>query len=105
MHTPSIRTLAALAYERGEEFGPAATPTPALMEQLSVAASARPILPGAAAFDVGRRPNRRAVPRQVPEWFSACDLVDPPIAGARVAVVHGEVVGRLAEQPGERPCI
>jgi hypothetical protein len=29
MRTPSIRTLAALAYERGEEFDPAASPTPA----------------------------------------------------------------------------
>jgi hypothetical protein len=90
MHRPSIRTLAALAYERGEEFDPSAVPTPALMEQLSIAASARPIVPGSAPFDCG--PGVRTVPRQVPAWFSACDLVDPPIAGAGRAVVHGELV-------------
>jgi hypothetical protein len=92
MHTPSIRILAALAYERGEEFDPGAALTPALVEQLSIAASARPILPDSAPFDCGRRPTGRAVPRQVPEWFSPCDLVDPPIAGTGFAVVHGEPV-------------
>jgi hypothetical protein len=34
MHTPSIRTLAALAFERGEEFDPALMLSPALAEQL-----------------------------------------------------------------------
>ena len=34
MHTPSIRTLAAIAYERGEEFDPALMLSPALAEQL-----------------------------------------------------------------------
>ena len=32
--TPSIRTLAAIAYERGEEFDPALMLSPALAEQL-----------------------------------------------------------------------
>jgi hypothetical protein len=34
MHTPSIRTLTALSYERGEEFDPALMLSPALAEQL-----------------------------------------------------------------------
>jgi hypothetical protein len=34
MYTPSIRTLAALAYERGEEFDPALMLSPALAEHL-----------------------------------------------------------------------
>ncbi len=34
MHTPSIRTLAAIAYERGEEFDPALMLSPALAECL-----------------------------------------------------------------------
>jgi hypothetical protein len=34
MRTPSIRTLAAIAYERGEEFDPALMLSPALAEQL-----------------------------------------------------------------------
>jgi hypothetical protein len=40
MRTLSPRTLAALAYERGEEFDPAASPTPALVQDLSLAAPA-----------------------------------------------------------------
>ena len=40
MRTPSIRTMAALAYERGEEFDPAAAPTPALVEWLAAASAA-----------------------------------------------------------------
>jgi len=43
MHTPSIRTLAAIAYERGEEFDPALMLSPALAESLqSAAQSAAP---------------------------------------------------------------
>jgi hypothetical protein len=41
MHTPSIRTLAALAYEHGEEFDPALMLSPALAEQLDSVTAAR----------------------------------------------------------------
>jgi hypothetical protein len=34
MHAPSIRALAAIAYERGEEFDPALMLSPALAERL-----------------------------------------------------------------------
>ena len=39
MHTPSIRTLAAIAYERGEEFDPALMLSPALAEDLDGSAA------------------------------------------------------------------
>jgi hypothetical protein len=38
--TPSIRTLAAIAYERGEEFDPALMLSPALADQLDDATAA-----------------------------------------------------------------
>lgn len=43
MHTrtPSIRTLVALAYERGEEFDPALMLSPSLAEQLDGIVSSR----------------------------------------------------------------
>jgi hypothetical protein len=93
MHTPSIRTLASLAYERGEEFDPGTPPTPALMEILSITTAARPIVSGPAT-------HQRSLPRgqadsacvDVPDWFAPCDLVDPQIAVGPVAVVHGELV-------------
>jgi hypothetical protein len=92
MHTPSIRTLAALAYERGEELDPATMLTPALMDVLSIAAVARPIVPGPATVHrrAAPQPEERSTNVGVPDWFSACDLLDPPIAGTPVAVVHGE---------------
>lgn len=40
MRTPSIRTLAAIAYERGEEFDPALMLSPALAEQLDSSTAA-----------------------------------------------------------------
>jgi hypothetical protein len=45
MPTLSIRTLAALAFERGEEFDPALTlPSALLAEDLALLAGARPLL-------------------------------------------------------------
>jgi hypothetical protein len=38
MRTLSTPELATLAYERGEEFDPAASPTPALVQDLPLAA-------------------------------------------------------------------
>jgi hypothetical protein len=94
MHTPSIRTLAALAYERGEEFDPTAALTPGLVEVLSMAEAARPIVSGPGIGGSRGRRERRTDATCVgaPDWFSPCDLVDPPIAGRPVAVVHGELL-------------
>jgi hypothetical protein len=94
MRTLSIRTLAALAYERGEEFDPGDVPTPALVEHLAAAAAAGPIVAASAADQ--RAARQRLQPRtgfdRLPGWFSACDLVDQKIASSDGTVVHGEVV-------------
>ena len=94
MRTPSIRTLAALAYERGEEFDPAAAPTPALVDWLSAASAAAPIMTEPGPYELRRRRERerRTANGRVPEWFSPCDLVAPLLPGADGAVVHGEPV-------------
>jgi len=56
MHTPSIRTLAALAYERGEEFDPALMLSPALAEQMEGTAS------GTTAFAPSPKDRRHRLP-------------------------------------------
>ena len=45
MHTPSIRTLSAIAYERGEEFDPALMLSPVLAESLQGIPTAVAVLP------------------------------------------------------------
>jgi hypothetical protein len=94
MRTLSIRTVAALAYERGEEFDPSSMPTPSLLEDLSALSCARAIVaePGACERRRQRERARRAAPRGVPEWFSPCDLVAPLVPGVQGRVVHGEPV-------------
>jgi hypothetical protein len=94
MRTPSIRTLAALAYERGEEFDPALTPTPALMEYLVAASAAAPIVSGPGSYERRRRRERerRTGLDRVPDWFSPCDLADPTVLRAHGDLVHGELV-------------
>ena len=94
MRTLSIRTLAALAYERGEEFDPGAMPTPALVEWLSQASAAAPIVSGPGPYEIRRRRRRerRTSSGDVPDWFSPGDLVDGGVAGASGALVHGELV-------------
>jgi hypothetical protein len=95
MRTLSIRTAAALAYERGEEFDPSAMPTPSLLEDLSAVSCARAIVPEAGERERRRRRRarqRRAADDGAPEWFSPCDLVAPVVPGVRGRVVHGELV-------------
>jgi hypothetical protein len=94
MRTLSTRTLAALAYERGEEFDPAAAPTPALVEWLSAASAAAPIVAAPGPYERRRRRQRerRTASGGVPEWFSPCDLVAPSMPGTAGAVIHGELV-------------
>ncbi|MDQ3647587.1 MAG: hypothetical protein M3433_03195 [Actinomycetota bacterium] len=89
MHTLSTRDLTALAYERGEEFDPALTPSPALVAELSLGqVAARPIeAPGPYERRRRRRRERRQAQAGVPEWFSAEDLFERPLG-----VVHGELV-------------
>jgi hypothetical protein len=94
MRTLSIRTVAALAYERGEEFDPSSMPTPRLLEDLSALACARAIVaePGACEHRRHRARERRAARGGAPDWFSPCDLVAPLVPGVHGRVVHGEPV-------------
>ncbi len=88
MHCISTRSLAALAYERGEEFDPALMPTPELMEDLGAAMRAAPLTGEPGSYERRRRREReRRMLTRVPEWFSADDLVPDGMA-----VIHGEPV-------------
>jgi hypothetical protein len=81
MHTPSTRALAALAYERGEEFDPGAMPPPVMVEQLRLADRARPLLAAPSDYERRRRRERerRTALAAVPGWFSADDLLAGPL--------------------------
>jgi hypothetical protein len=105
MRTPSIRTLAAIAYERGEEFDPALMLSPALAEQLDGMTAA-----GTTVFAFCSSPGERGGRLQAgpskadgqedldvtdedeaPSWFEAGDLV-PRLPDTR----HGELLAELA---------
>jgi hypothetical protein len=78
MPVPSTRTMAALAFERGEEFDPGVPAlTAALAEDLALVGAARPIVCELSALERRRRRDRdrRAAYAAVPSWFSADDLV------------------------------
>jgi hypothetical protein len=92
MRTPSTRTLAALAYERGEEFDPSQWLSPALGDYLADAERARRPLPAPSAYERRRRRERerRETHALVPGWFSPQDLAAPALAGGRL--IHGELV-------------
>jgi hypothetical protein len=80
MHTPSTRILSALAYDRGEEFDPGLPPCPALVEALSLAEQARPVLGDDGPYERARQ-RRRERDREraaIPDWFSAQDLIAAP---------------------------
>jgi len=70
--------MAALAYERGEEFDPGVPPlTAALVEDLTLIGGARPIEGELSALERRRQRDRerRATYAAVPSWFWADDLV------------------------------
>jgi hypothetical protein len=92
MRTPSTRTLAALAYERGEEFDPSLWLSPALIDYLSDAERARRPVPAPSAYERRRRRERqrREAQARVPGWFSPGDLAEPAYTGGRL--IHGELV-------------
>ena len=88
MQTLSMRSAAALAYERGEEFDPALMPSPDVVEQLMAAMGAIRPVSGPGEYERRRlRQRERRMLARVPDWFSLDDLVREP-----VAVVHGEPV-------------
>jgi hypothetical protein len=92
MRTPSTRTLAALAYERGEEFDASLWLSPALIDYLSDAERACRPVEAPSPYERRRRRERerREADARVPGWFSAGDLAQPAWSGGRL--IHGELV-------------
>jgi hypothetical protein len=92
MRTPSTRTLAALAYERGEEFDPSLWLSPALIDYLADAERACRPVAAPSAYERRRRRERerREAPARVPGWFSPGDLAQPAWSDRRL--IHGEPV-------------
>jgi hypothetical protein len=79
MHTLSTRILAALAYDRGEEYDPAEPVTPDLLEALSLVEQARPVIGEDGPYERARQRRRdRRERTQIPDWFSAEDLIAAP---------------------------
>ena len=79
MHNLSTRTLSALAYERGEDYDPSQPVAPDLLETLALVEHAAPVTGEARPYERARprRRERRQV-SQIPEWFSAQDLIAAP---------------------------
>ena len=79
MHTPSTRTLSALAYDRGEEFDPGQPPSPALVEALSLVEHAATVIGDDGPYERARQRRRERRERAaIPDWFSAEDLIAAP---------------------------
>jgi hypothetical protein len=79
MHTLSTRTLSALAYDRGEEYDPGHPIALELLETLSLVEHAAPVIGEDGPYERARqrRRERRRV-SQIPDWFSAQDLIAAP---------------------------
>jgi hypothetical protein len=89
MTLPSSRTMAALAYERGEHYDPVLLLSDGLLEQLALGERATPPIEAPSEYERRRRrqrERRRALAR-VPDWFSLENLLDGPLP-----LVHGEPV-------------
>ena len=79
MHTPSTRTLSALAYDRGEDYDPADPVCPDLLEALSLVEQARPVIGEDGPYERARQRQReRRQADGIPAWFSAEDLIAAP---------------------------
>jgi hypothetical protein len=80
MHTLPTRTLSALAYERGEEYDPSLPPlTPDVIAELELFERARPVIGEDGPYERARQRGReRRQLSQIPEWFSAEDLIAAP---------------------------
>ena len=80
MHTPSTRILSALAYDCGiEDFDPTDPLCLELVDAMSLAEHARPVIGESGPFERARmRARERRQRKQVPAWFSAGDLIAAP---------------------------
>jgi hypothetical protein len=76
MYTPSTRILSALAFDRGEEYDPAMSVAPDLLETLSLVEQARPVIGEDGPYERARQRRRdRRQADGIPAWFSAEDLI------------------------------
>ena len=82
MHTISMRTLSALAYDRGEEFDPGQPVSAQLVESLSLLDHAW-LLPATPSGSSKPAKARRSAAAAIPAWFSAEDLITRPWETAR----------------------
>ncbi len=95
--TPSIRTLAAIAYERGEEFDPALMLSPKLAEQLQDSGTTAVATDFAPLYPLDERGRRHESGRcgtlaeAAPSWFEASDLAPQPFDTR-----HGVLLAELA---------
>ncbi|HWF25612.1 MAG TPA: hypothetical protein VG275_09200 [Solirubrobacteraceae bacterium] len=79
MHTLSTRTLSALAYDRGEEYDPAQPVCPSLLDAFELVEHAAPVIGEDGPWERRRQERReRRGRQQIPEWFSAEDLIAAP---------------------------
>ena len=84
MHTPPTRILSALAFDRGEEYDPAMSVAPDLLDTLALIEHAAPVLGEEGPYERARRRAReRRQLNEIPEWFSAEDLIAAPWESAR----------------------
>ncbi len=80
MHTPSTRTLSALAYDVGREFDPTDPVCLALADAVMQSEHAMRIVGEDGPYELARQ-RRRERDRErtaIPEWFSAQDLIAAP---------------------------
>ena len=88
MHTLSTRTLSAIAFDRGEEYDPAMSVCPDLLETLSLIEHARPVVGEDGPWERRRQERREWRQRQqIPDWFSAEDLIAAPWESERAQFV------------------
>jgi len=79
MHTPSTRTLSALAFDRGEDYDPAQPVCPDLIDTLALIEHAAPVIGEEGPYERARRRAReRRQLNGIPEWFCAEDLLAAP---------------------------
>jgi hypothetical protein len=80
MHTPSTRTLSAVAYDCGiEEYDPTDPVCLELVEALMLAEHAATVIGDDGPYERARQRRRERRERAaIPDWFSAEDLIAAP---------------------------
>ena len=92
MHSLSPRTLAALAFDRGEEYDAGQPISSIVLENLTLVAHATPVTGQEGPVERKRKRKRARERRQqlpaIPDWFSLEDL----IGAWERQVIHDELI-------------